>query len=142
MAEIIYSAQSATVRNAYRDREDLLLLQDSSLPDICVACGNAACGNVQRTKLSQLSPWFFALPLGLDLLALLILTDKFVFDLPFCPNCPPDRLRLKPVRLDWELVVLRGASERVLELLPAPPPDVAAERKRSWLQRKLRWLDG
>jgi hypothetical protein len=140
MAEIIYSAQSATVKNAYREGADLLLLDGCSLPDICVACGNAAWGNVERKEFSKRSPWFYALPLGLDVIAELILTNKFLFAFPFCPNCPPDRLRLTPVRLGRELVVLRGASQRVLDQLPPPPPEVAAEKERSWLQRKFRWL--
>jgi hypothetical protein len=142
MTEIVYSAQSATVKNAYREGADLLLLDGCSLPDICVACGNAASGNVERKEFSKLSPWFLALPLGLDLVAQLILTNKFLFAFPFCPNCPPERLRLTPVRLDRKLVVLRGASQRVLDWLPPPPPEVAAERHQPWLQRKFRWLGG
>ena len=140
MAEILYSAQSGIIRNAYRAADELLLVQDCSLPDVCIACGKAANGNVERTQFPEMNPWFWILPTGIDLLALLIFNKKFVLDFPFCPNCPPGalRLRLRPVRLDWELIVVRGASERLLELLPAPPPDVAAERKRSWLQRKFR----
>ena len=140
MTEIIYSAQSATTKNAYREGADLLLLDGCSLPDICVACGHPASGNVERKEFSKLSPWFLALPLGLDLVAQLILTNKFLFAFPFCPNCPPERLRLTPVRLDRKLVVLRGASERVLDMLPPPSPEVAAERKRSWFQRQFAWL--
>ena|SRR5579859_4674549 len=141
MSEIIYSAQSATVKNAYGEGADLLLLDGCSLPDICVACGNPASGNVERKEFSKVSPWFYALPPGLDLVAL-ILANKFLFAFPFCPNCPPDRLRLAPLRLDRHLVVLRGASEGVLGRLPPPSPEVAAERNRSWLQRKFRWLTG
>lgn len=110
MAEIIYSAQSATVRNAYREGADLLLLDGCSLPDICVACGNPALGNVERKEFSRSSPWFYALPLFLDLVAMLAFRNKFLFAFPSCPNCPPQRLRLRPVRLDRRLVVLRGAS--------------------------------
>jgi hypothetical protein len=138
MTEILYSAQSGITKNAYRNGDELLLVQNCSLPNICIACGNGTYGNAERKEMPKISPWFWVLPTGLDLLALFMLSDKFVFDFPFCPNCPPSALRLKPVRLDWELVVLRGASERVLELLPPPPPDVAAERKLSWLQRKIR----
>jgi hypothetical protein len=69
MTEIVYSAQSATVKNAYREGADLLLLDGCSLPDICVACGNAACGNVERTQFSKASPWFYLLPPVLDLIA-------------------------------------------------------------------------
>ena len=139
MTEIIYSAQSTAVKNAYREGADLLLLDGCSLPDICVACGNPASGNVERKEFSTLDPWFYALPPVLDLVAL-ILTNKFLFAFPFCPNCPPDRLRLTPMRLDRKLVVLRGASERVLNLLPPPSPEVASERKRSWFQPKFAWL--
>jgi hypothetical protein len=140
MAEIVYSAQSATVRNAYREGGDLLLLDGCSLPDICVACGNPALGNVERKEFSKVSLWFYALPPFLDLVAELAFRNKFLFAFPFCPNCPPERLRLTPVRLDRKLVVLRGASQRVLDWLPPPPPEVAAERDQPWLHRKFRWL--
>jgi hypothetical protein len=33
--------------------------------------------------------------------------------------------------------VFRGASQSLLNLLPPMPPDVATERSRGWLQRKL-----
>ena len=140
MVEITFSAQSATVKNAYRDGSDLLLLDGCSLPDICVACGNAAYGNVERTEFSKRSPWTYVLPIFLDVIAHLILTKKFLFAFPFCPNCPPDRLRLTPVRLDRNLVVLRGASEGVLGRLPPPPPEVTAERESPWLHRRFRRL--
>jgi len=55
MVEIIYSAQSATVKNAYREGANLLLLDGCSLPDICVACGNPASGNVERREFSKVS---------------------------------------------------------------------------------------
>jgi hypothetical protein len=140
MAEIVYSAQSATVRNAYREGANLLLLDGCSLPDICIACGNAAWGNVERKEFSKVSPWVYLLPPVLDFVAQLIFTNKFLFAFPFCPNCPPDRLRLTPLRLDRGLVVLRGASDGVLGRLPPPPPEVAAEWNRPWLHRKFRWL--
>jgi hypothetical protein len=89
MPKILYSAQSDTIRNAYREGDELLLVQDCSLPDICVACGNPAYGNVERKEFSRLNIWLFILPFGLDLLQF-FLADKFVFDFPFCPNCPPD----------------------------------------------------
>ena len=140
MVEIIYSAQSATVKNAYREGANLLLLNGCSLPDICVACGNPASGNVERREFSKVSPWVYLLPLALDVVAGLIFTKKFLLAFPFCPNCPPDRLRLTPLRLDRDLVVLRGASEGVLGRLPPPPPEVAAKWNRPWLHRKFRWL--
>ena len=140
MAEIVYSAQSAIVRNAYREGADLLLLDGCSLPDICVACGNPAYGNVERREFSKSNPWVYGLPFALDIIVGLIFTKTFLFAFPFCSNCPPDRLRLTPVRLDRDLVVLRGASEGVLGRLPPPPPEVAAERNSSWIQRKFRHL--
>ena len=142
MSEIVFSAQSATVRNAYREGADLLLLDGCSLPDICVACGNPALGNVERKEFPKLNPLFYVLPLFLDLAAGLVFRNKFLFAFPFCPNCPPERLRLRPVRLDRKLVVLRGASQRVLDWLPPPPPEVAAERHQPWLHRKFRRLGG
>ncbi len=59
MSEIVYSAQSATVRNAYREGADLLLLDGCLLPDTCVACGNPALGNVERKEFSKLNPLFY-----------------------------------------------------------------------------------
>ena len=137
MAEISYSAQSATVKNAYRQGNDLLLLDGCSLPDICVACGNPAYGNVERKEFSKPNPWIYLLPMVLHVIADLTLTKTFLFAFPFCPNCPPDRLRLTPIRLNRDLVVLRGASEGVLSRLPPPPPELA-QPNRSWLHRKFR----
>jgi hypothetical protein len=47
---------------------------------------------------------------------------------------------IRPIRLDEDLAVFRGASQSLLNLLPPMPPDVAAERSRGWLQRKFKCL--
>lgn len=65
---------------------------------------------------------------------------RYTFDFPLCRNCARPLTRIRPIRLDEQLAVFRGASQSLLDLLPPMPPDVAAERSRGWLQRKFKWL--
>jgi hypothetical protein len=71
------------------------------------------------------------------------LGTRFMFDFPFCQSCIPSLVQfthIRPIRLDEDLAMFRGASQLLLNLLPRMPPDVAAERSRGWLQRKFKWL--
>jgi hypothetical protein len=143
MMEIVFSEQSGAVRNAYRDGASLVLQMGSSLPDVCVVCGNTAWGNVVHKGFGNRDLWW-VLPPWIDFTYFILqsaLGTCYTFDFPFCPNCsPPLVQKLSPIRLDEHLAVFRGASQLLLNLLPPMPPDVAAERSRGWLQRKLRWL--
>jgi hypothetical protein len=135
-----YSKSLAVSRNAYRDGKNLVLQPHSSLPDVCIACGGPACGNSLHKALPELTHWWYLLPPGLDIISQLMFGKRYLFDFPFCPNCPPDRFRVSAVRLDKYLAVFRGASESLLDSLPGLPPDVAEEKNRTWFQRKFRWL--
>jgi hypothetical protein len=139
MAQISYSEQSASIRNAYRDGAHLVLLPFSSLPDVCVACGNQANGNVIRKVLPKTNLWWLW-PFPFEVIQLIFGT-RYVFDFPFCPNCPPERFQLKATRLDRHLAIFRGTSQLLLESLPNLPMDVAMEKNRTWFERKLRSLD-
>ena len=68
-----------------------------------------------------------------------VLGKRYSFDFPFCPNCPPDRFRLKPIRLTSVLAIFEGACQPFLDLLPfsAPGP---GETSPHWFERKFRWL--
>ena len=132
-----YSEQSALVRNAFSAGHELVLRVGSSLPDVCVACGGRAWGNVEKKEFEAIAWWL--LPSPFDIIQLLFGT-RYVFTFPFCPNCSPENFQLKPVRLDSRLAVFTGASKQLLDLLPPMPPDVSAEKKNSWLQRHFRWL--
>jgi hypothetical protein len=48
------------------------------------------------------------------------------------------------VRLDTHLAIfmehINGFPSTFLDSLPPIPPDVAAEKNRTWLQRTFRWL--
>jgi hypothetical protein len=138
MREIVYNEQGGVIRNAFRNGRELLLLQGCSLPDVCVACGNAAYGNTERKEFSHPGIWWFVLPPIFDVLAELLFRNNFVFNLPFCANCPPDRLQVRPIRLDRELVVFEGVSQKVLDQLPGPPPEVMEEGNQSLIARH-RW---
>jgi hypothetical protein len=142
MTEIPFSEQSGTVKNAYRDRVFLVLQMGASLPDVCPVCGNSAWGNLVHKGFDNRDLWVF-LPPWTDLIYFILqsaLGARYTFDFPFCPNCPPDRFQPKPIRLDEDLAVFRGASQSFLNLLPPMPPGVAPERSRGWLQRKFKWL--
>jgi hypothetical protein len=143
MMEIPFSAQSGTVRNAYRDRAFLVLQMGASLPDVCVICGNPAWSNVVHKGFDNRDLWWW-LPPWIDLTYFILhsaLGTRYTFDFPFCPNCSVSLVRnFYPIRLDEDLAVFRGASQSLLNLLPLMPPDVAAERSRGWLQRKFQWL--
>ena len=142
MLEISYSGQSASVRNAYRDDAYLVLQTGSSLPDVCVGCGNPARGNVIHKGFDDRDLWW-VLPTPIDVIYVILQSlfgKRYVFDFPFCRDCPPGCFQLAPSRLDRRLAVFVRASQSLLSLLPPMPPDVAVERSRDWLQRKFRRL--
>jgi len=143
MTEIPFSAQSGAVRNAYRDRAFLVLQMGASLPDVCVVCGNPAWGNVVHEGFGNRDLWW-VLPPWIDFTYFILqsaLGTRYTFDFPFCPNCSQSLIqKFSPIRLDEDLAVFRGASQSLLNLLPLMPPDVAAERRRGWLQRRFQWL--
>jgi hypothetical protein len=140
MSEILYTEQSGSTRNAYRENAKLVLLRGNSLPDVCVACGNPARGNVMRKKLPEVSLWFWLSPPGFDFILDLIFAKRYVFEFPFCPNCPPGRFRLTPARLDEHLAIFVGTCQTLLDLLPPLPPDVAVEKNLTWFRRRFRRL--
>jgi hypothetical protein len=90
-----------------------------------------------RKKEFPTTPLWWLLPTPFDIIGLIFGT-RYVFDFPFCSNYSPELFQLKPTRLDSHLAVFVGASGRLLELLPSLPPDVAAEKNSTWLQRKFR----
>ena len=141
MTEIPYTVKSAEVRNAYRDGANLVLQMDCSLPDVCVACGQPAWGNVIHKEFNSRLLWLLLAPL-FDFIYLAlqeILGKSYAFDFPFCPNCPLDRFQLKPIRLTGVLAIFEGACQPFLDLLPFSPPG-AGETRPYWFERKFRWL--
>lgn len=143
MHEISYSEQSTSVRNAYRDDAYLVLQTGSSLPDVCVVCGKPARGNLIHRGFDDRDLWW-ALPTPLDVIYIIsqsLFGKHYVFDFPFCRDCPTGCFQLAPTRLDRRLAVFVRASPSLLSLLPPMPPDVALERSRDWLQRKFRSLN-
>lgn len=137
MREIQFSKQTGAIRNAYRNGDELLLLYACSLPDVCVACGKPAYGNVEHKGFLQFGFWWYILPPVLDFLALL-LNRRFLFEFPFCSKCPPGAIRFIRARVDEEMAVFRNVPREVLDLLPEAPLDVMAERNRSWIERNMR----
>jgi len=144
MMEIPFSEQSGAVRNAYCDRAFLVLQMGASLPDVCAVRQS---GSGQRGPQKVRSPdlWWVLPPLT-DFIYFVLQSafgTRYTFDFPFCRSCIPPLVQLtpiRPIRLDEDLAVFRGASQSLLNLLPPMPPDVAAERSRGWLQRKFKWL--
>jgi hypothetical protein len=141
MSEIPYTVKSAEVRNAYRDGEYLVLQRQCSLPDVCVSCGQPAWGNVIHKEFSLRLLWWL-LPSLFDFIYLTvheILGKRYLFDFPFCPNCSPDRFRLRPVRLTDVLAFFEGACQPFMDLLPFSSPG-PGETRPYWFEKKFRWL--
>ncbi len=85
MHEISFSEQSPSVRNAYRDGAYLVLQTGSSLPDVCVACGNPAWGNLIHKEFDDRDLWWM-LPTPINVIyvtAQSIFGKRYVFDFPF-----------------------------------------------------------
>lgn len=143
MTDLVYTAKGTKPRNVYRDNYLLVVRPRAVFPDICIGCGKPAWGNVEHREFSGLSAWFL-LPNGLGILADSIFGERYHFDFPFCASCPPDRLQLSIARLDSYLAVfmehINGFPDVFMNSLPPMPPDVAAAKNRSRLQRTFRWL--
>jgi hypothetical protein len=141
--DFIYTSKGTKLRNVYRDDDRLVVRREAVFPDICIGCGKPAWGNVMHKEFSGLSVWF-VLPTGLGVVANSIFGKRYHFDVPFCASCPPDRLQLREVRLDTRLAIFTARKNAFpstfLDSLPPVPPDIAAEAKRTRLQRTFRWL--
>jgi hypothetical protein len=133
-------ATSGSTRNAYRDGQELVVRPDAQLPDICMHCGRPARGNVLHTKFpdSIFGGWWVLLPWPLEVIVGGLLLGRFQFEFPFCEFCLPDWSRIFPTRLDSHLGVFVVAARPFLDSLPPMPPSVAAEKNKTWWQRKLR----
>ena len=144
MRRVVYASvtSSGPSRNAYRDSTQLVLRPGAQLPDICIRCGNRAWGNVLHNDLPDHTVWLIVLPPPVDAIVNALTRGRYRFDFPFCPNCPPDDSYRFPKRLDDHLAVFGEVSLGLLDSLPPMPPDVVAEKNRTWLQRKFRWLYG
>jgi hypothetical protein len=141
MLETPYTTTDGFAKNAYKNRDELVIRPKASLPDICVGCGGPAWGNVSQVELHDLGEWCFLLPSFLEVIGF-ALRKRYIFNFPFCSNCSPDRFRLKKVRLDDYLAVFSGAPKSLLEAPPSIPEDVEAERKRNWFRRRFRYFVG
>ena len=139
LKRITYTIAGPTVENAYRDGQQFVLQPSATLPDICVACGNPAYGNVSHKKFPD-SGYLWVWPTPLDLIAyfLYLFVDKYFFDFPFCPNRTSGGILLTSVRIDDNLAVFKGASQGFLESLPLITPEVVSEKNRDWIERKVR----
>ena len=135
-------ATSGSTRNAYRDGQELVVRPGAELPDICMHCGRPARGKILHKNLpdSLFGIWWFILPPPLDAFVSASLKGRFHFDFPFCELCLPDWSRIADVRVDRHLSVFVVAARPFLEALPPMPPDVAAEKNKTWWQRKFRWF--
>jgi len=133
-----YTSKGSPARNAYRCGGELVVLPGASFPDICVGCGNPAWGNVTTREFFDLGGLWILLPTGLDLIAL-GLRKRYLFEFPFCSNCPHGSFCLKKVRVDDHLSVFRGASNGLLDSLPEMTLLVEKEKNRSWFRRRFRW---
>jgi hypothetical protein len=133
MAEIPYTVKSPEVRNAYRYEQYLILQRECSLPDVCIACGQPACGNVIHKEISSGRLWWLLPPLFdfIYLTAHEVLGRRYSFYFPFCPNCASDRFRLKLIRLTGVLAIFAGACQPFLDLLPFSSPGPY------WFERKF-----
>jgi hypothetical protein len=141
VTEIVYTSQRPSPHEVYRCEDDLVVLPGASFPDICVGCGEPAWGNVTKRTFYDLGELCLWLPSFWDIVAFL-LRKEYLFSFPFCSNCPQDMFQIEKTRLDGHLSVFSGASKALVDSLPIIPPDVEAEKNRSWLKRRFRWFLG
>jgi hypothetical protein len=113
---------------------------DASLPEICVGCGGASWGNVTRKEFSRPSQLVYLPASGIGFFFALIFGKAYVFDFPFCTNCPPDAFQLKVKFVDGGFAVFSGAPRRLLQALPPVTDQMASEMSLNWFQRSFRWL--
>lgn len=142
MKEIAYTSIGLPVRKAYRDKNQLIVQPEATLPDVCIACGGPARGRKAQANFAVGGNWSLFLPPILDVIVESFVSRLYVFELPFC-GCNmlwPYNLLIKKARLDDWLGVFEGVASSFLDSLPAMPPEVAAEKSRDWLQRRFRWL--
>jgi hypothetical protein len=140
VVHVTYTCAGTSARNVYRDNCQLVVRPGAVFPDVCIGCGKPAWRNVRQQVFTKQSLLWFILPPGFDFIADVALRTDYHFDLPFCSICPADRPRLRELRLDRALAVFNGAARGLLDSLPPMPSDVAAEKSRTWLQRKFRFL--
>ena len=140
MRDVTYTSPGNQVRNAYCGRGELVLQPGAVLPQFWVACGAPSWGNVVRKEFSWPGPLIYLPPFGIDLLFGLIFGKQYLFDFPFCPNCPPEVFSLKKTRVDDDFAVFVGAPKRVLEALPLIPANLVEEMSLNWIQRNLKWF--
>jgi hypothetical protein len=137
LRRIKYTIVGPTVENACRDGQQFVLQPCATPPDICVACGNPAYGNVLHKKFPDNQYlWLWPTPLEIIAYFLYPFVDKYLFDFAFCSNCTGSLLA--SVRIDDDLAVFKGASQRFLESLPLITTEVASEKNRDWIDRKFR----
>jgi hypothetical protein len=139
MFKILYATSCGSIENAYRNGDELVVRPEASLPDICVGCGNPAFGNLKQAEFYDLGEWWILLPSIPDFIAL-TLRRQYLFEFPFCSSCPPDRFRLKKIRLDDYLAIFSNAPKSFLNALPFMPENVVIERNKSWFRRRFRRL--
>jgi hypothetical protein len=139
--EITYTSKSLPAQKAYRCGQELVVLPGASFPDICVACGKPAHGGLIHREFYDLGDLWFMLPNVLKLVAY-VLRKQYLFEFPFCANCPSGPFHLVKMRCDDHLAAFTGAHQVFIDSLPFASLDLVEERNQGWLQRRFRWLFG
>lgn len=139
MDEIVYTATGEPPQKVYRDGWQVVMRIGAILPQVCIGCGSPTAGRVLRREFSKEKIWSHLGSLGyvLDF----FLRESYIFDFPYCRYCiVADRFSARTIRLDKYLAVFENIAILFLDSLPVLPPDVAAEKRRTWIERELRWL--
>jgi hypothetical protein len=140
LRDVFFKTQVGTIEKAYNDLfGGLVLLPDSSLPDVCVVCGGPANGNVHREKFKPFSAPSWHVPIFYDVVYGII-GKQYVVDFPVCATCEREGFEINLTQIDERVGVFSGASKTFLRLLPVVTPEVASQMEGTWPQRILRFV--
>jgi hypothetical protein len=136
LREVFFKPRVGPTEHAYFDfSSGLIMFREASLPDICVACGTPAHGNIYRAQFEPYHKVF-----ALYEIVYWAVGTRYIVDFPFCSICTSENFDIHTSRIDGNVGFFQGVSHTFLRLLPSIPQELAAELEGTWTQRAMRWL--
>ena len=138
MREVFFEPRVGRIENAYLGQSaDLVMCREASLPDVCIACGTPAGGNIYRAEFEPYRYPSWHIPIFYDV-AYWIAGSRYVVNFPFCSICKPEDFDIHARRINEKFGFFGGVSSTFLKLLPRIPLELAVELEGTWVQRALR----